>query len=222
MSPHVIHLGKIPIRLGLAGLTLPALAVLAVAQLPAQVQLPLLGIRSLGQVTMLVASVILATYVHELGHVVAAKAMGLEVAFVALDGPVPAVEPVDVVLASAGPRERFWFALGGPAGDLLCGTTVACLAVVSRGSFRWWCIGYAFGAALQLLNALPSTVSGSLLLAGGVTLMATGSPAVGLSLAAAGAAVVAVRLIARTGHADGDHVLRAWRDMRAQTPRSVH
>jgi Zn-dependent protease len=126
---------------------------------------------------ILVAIIILVatTFVHEVGHLIAARAMGFEARFVVSDRGNPAVS----VEADMSAAQRVRYSLAGPVGGVIASAITAAIAVaVGAGPFAFAVVlGAEASAVWNLLNLTP------------------------------------VRRF------DGDHALRAWREMRSPPAR---
>lgn len=216
-TPRTFTVGQVTFRVALGGLTLPALLFLALGDLPSSVRIPVLGTLTGGQTALVAVGVLSAIYVHEAGHVAAARAVDLPLSVVALDKAFPSVEPAEDDERTQDPRRRFWFAAGGAITDLACAGACTAAALVASDPARWLFVGYITGAMVNGLNVLPLTVSGLTVLGVGIAGVALDGPsAFAVSLVVVGmvVAIAGSRITYRLS--DGDLALDAWKEWRSR------
>ena len=207
-----MKIGQVTFRVALGGLTLPALLFLAIGDLPNSMRIPVIGTLTGTQTALMAIGVLAAIYVHEAGHVAAARAVDMPLSVVALDKAFPSVEPEDTDPRADDPRRRFWFAAGGAITDIAC----AAAAVIASEPWRWLFVGYIAGAMVNGLNVLPLTLSGFVVLAvGAAGVVLDGPTTFAVTLTAVGmvVAIAGSRISSRLS--DGDLALDAWKEWRS-------
>lgn len=213
--PHHITVGQVTFRVATGGLTLPALLFLAVNDLPHTVTLPVLGQHSSGEAALLALGILIAIYVHEAGHVAAARWVDMPLEVVALDKAFPSVVPHPTDQRCSDPRRRFWFAAGGAITDLSCAAVCTIAALLAQPPTQALLAGYVIGALINSLNVLPLTLSGvALVVLGAAGTVTTGSSRWTTTLVVLGMVVAVAGSLTTRWHSDGDLALAAWKEWR--------
>lgn len=209
-----LHVGGVPVRVGIRSLMLPAIAFLLASE-HSNNPLPLLEALSADEVVVLMLAMLAALIAHELGHVLAGVFVKMPLGSIRLDWVLPAVEYDRHAPEAADAQRRLWFFLGGPLYSTLLAVVALTFTFVATGA--GWVFAFqafAFGNAVQALNGLPGRSAGLVFAVVGLFGLGAEPPArtIAVTLLMAGIALV---VLGNRSQSDGDQALAAWREIRA-------